>query len=85
MAYLVRIANRVPPGAGSDSLDQLRAGVRAKAGELKERGVWSDAWHPVGKDEFYCVFRLDSNEELHETLSSLPLYPFYEIEVTPLR
>ncbi|MDK7178466.1 muconolactone Delta-isomerase family protein, partial [Micrococcus luteus] len=32
----------------------------------------------------YSVFDVESNDELHDILSKLPLFPFMEIKVTPL-
>jgi muconolactone D-isomerase len=38
----------------------------------------------VGEYANYSVFDVESNDELHNTLSNLPLFPFMKITVTPL-
>lgn len=38
----------------------------------------------VGKYANYSVFDVQSNDELHDILSQLPLFPFMKITVTPL-
>jgi muconolactone D-isomerase len=38
----------------------------------------------AGKFSNISVFDVKDPAELHEVLNSLPLYPFMEIEVTPL-
>jgi muconolactone D-isomerase len=37
-----------------------------------------------GEYSNFSVFDVDSNDELHEILSGLPLFPYMAIHVTPL-
>jgi muconolactone D-isomerase len=48
------------------------------AGELRR------LWCIVGKQSNFSDYVVDSNEALHQIPSSLPLFPFMEIKVTPL-
>lgn len=38
----------------------------------------------VGEYANYSVFDVESNDELHQILSGLPLFPYMDIHVTPL-
>jgi muconolactone D-isomerase len=38
----------------------------------------------VGEYANYSVFDVASNDELHDLLQGLPLFPYMEIQVTPL-
>jgi len=46
--------------------------------------VWPHLWRIVGRYSNISIFDVGSNDELHDILSSLPLYPFMTIQVTPL-
>ena len=41
-------------------------------------------WRIVGKYSNISIFEVDSGDELHDLLSSLPLYPYMTIAVTDL-
>jgi muconolactone D-isomerase len=45
---------------------------------------WPHLWRVVGEYTNYSVFDVGSNDELHDTLSCLPLFPFMKIAVTLL-
>jgi muconolactone D-isomerase len=87
LQYLVRMVSRLPHGIESESevAKDLWEREKARAGELKEQGVWSDITHPVGLDSWSCIFNAASNDDLHQVISSLPLFPYLEIDVVPLR
>jgi muconolactone D-isomerase len=38
----------------------------------------------VGEYANFSILDVDSNDQLHQLLSGLPLFPYREIEVTPL-
>jgi muconolactone D-isomerase len=47
-------------------------------------GFGSHLWRVAGKYANVSVFDVESADDLHEILNSLPLYPFMDIEVTAL-
>ena len=49
-----------------------------------EDGRWAHLWRVVGRWGNVAIFDVDSNDELHEMLSSLPMFPYLDIGVTPL-
>jgi muconolactone D-isomerase len=87
LLYLVHFVSRLPHGIESESpiAKDLKEREKARATELKEQGVWSDIVHPIGQDSWSCIFDVGSHDELHKVISSLPLFPYLEINVVPLR
>jgi muconolactone D-isomerase len=84
MLFYVSITVRIPHGTDPDKVKQLTLQEHARAKELEQRGKWLHVWRVVGKWANVSIFKVESPAELHEILTSLPLYPFMEIEVTAL-
>jgi len=63
---------------------EILAREKAYAQELQQAGTWRHIWRVVGEYANISIFSVDSNEELHELLSGLPLFPYMTIKVTPL-
>jgi muconolactone D-isomerase len=75
---------RVPHSADPDRFETLKAKEKARAQELQRSGKWQHLWRVAGQYANISVFDVDDHDELHAILSSLPLFPFMEITVTPL-
>jgi muconolactone D-isomerase len=84
MLFHVRMDVRLPPELDPDVRAGLVARERDRAIELQQAGVWPQLWRIVGEYANFSVFDVDSNDTLHEILSSLPLFPYMKIQVTPL-
>ena len=80
MLYHVRMDVRPPHGLDPAEFDRLK--VRAQ--ELQRQGKWVHLWRVAGQHANVSVFDMASHGELHEILSTLPLFPFMEISVIPL-
>ena len=76
----VHLPQEMDPGARAD----LVARERAYSQELQRSGKWLHLWRVVGEYSNVSVFDVASNDELHELLSGLPLFPWMDIRVTPL-
>jgi muconolactone D-isomerase len=63
---------------------ELVAAERDRALELQKLGVWPHLWRVVGRYSNISVFDVPTNDELHAVLSSLPLWEFMTVQVTPL-
>jgi muconolactone D-isomerase len=64
--------------------DSLKAAEKARAQELQRQGKWLHLWRIAGEYANISVFDVGSHDELHEILSTLPLFPFMDVLVTPL-
>jgi muconolactone D-isomerase len=75
---------RIPTGSDPKQMDEIKAREKAYSQELQRDGRWVHLWRVVGEYANYSVFDVGSNDELHQLLSALPLFPYMEIHVTPL-
>jgi muconolactone D-isomerase len=75
---------RIPTGSVQKQMDEIKAREKAYSQELQRDGRWVHLWRVVGEYANYSVFDVSSNDELHQLLSALPLFPYMEIHVTPL-
>lgn len=63
---------------------EIKAKEKAYSHDLQRAGKWPEIWRVVGEYANYSIFDVDSNDELHEILQNLPLFPFMDISVVPL-
>ena len=84
MLYLVHMRVQLPPDLPETVSADLKAREKAYAQQLQADGRWKELWRVVGEYANYSVFDVASNDELHQLLSSLPLFPYMELRVTPL-
>lgn len=84
MLFHVRMDVRLPPDMDAEAAASLKAEEKAFAQDLQRSGKWRHLWRIVGEYANYSVFDVADNAELHDLLSSLPLFPYMQIAVTPL-
>jgi muconolactone D-isomerase len=65
-------------------VEQLKKTERERAQELQKTGEWRHLWRVAGRYANVSIFDVASNEALHDILSTLPLFPFMRVSVTPL-
>lgn len=84
MLFQVQMDVRIPHDLPLDRADQLKREERERAQALQQSGVWRHLWRHAGRYANTSIFDVSSTQELHDILSTLPLFPFMEINVTPL-
>jgi muconolactone D-isomerase len=84
MLFHVRMDVALPHDVDVAIRADLLARERDRAAEIQRSGRWPQLWRVVGEYANISIFDVESNDELHELLSSLPLFPFMTIRVTPL-
>ncbi|MDX3906850.1 MAG: muconolactone Delta-isomerase [Pigmentiphaga sp.] len=84
MLFLVRMDVRIPPSVSKEEADALKAAEKAYSQDLQRQGKWAQIYRVVGEYANYSIFDVTDNDELHAMLSSLPLFPYMDIHVTPL-
>jgi muconolactone D-isomerase len=84
MLYHVRMDVRPPSGTDPAVFDRLKAEERARALDLQRQGIWVHLWRITGQYSNFSVFDVADHDALHDVLSTLPLFPFMEVSVTPL-
>ena len=84
MLYHVRMDVRPPHGLDSAEFDRLKEEEKARAQALQRAGTWVHLWRIAGQYSNISVFDVADHDQLHAILSTLPLFPFMQIEVMPL-
>ncbi|MCP1645314.1 muconolactone D-isomerase [Pseudomonas citronellolis] len=74
----------IPRDIPAEEVEAIKAAEKARAIEIQQSGKWPHLWRVVGQYSNISVFDVESNDELHALLSSLPLFPFMTLQVTPL-
>jgi muconolactone D-isomerase len=81
---MVSIEIRTPPDLDPDELAALQAAEAVRARELVEGGSLERIWRIPGRRSNISLYEAADATELHTVLSSLPLFPYMDIEVQAL-
>jgi muconolactone D-isomerase len=84
MLFHVTMDVRIPLDADPAKIDALKATERARCQELMAAGTWRHIWRVAGQYRNVSIFDVTDNQALHDILMGLPLFPYMQIEVTPL-
>lgn len=84
MLFLVHMVVTPPTHLNDSTFDALKQKEKQYAVSFQEQGIWLHLWRVVGEFANYSVFSVGSNDQLHDILSKLPLFPYMKIYVTPL-
>ncbi|MGX9699601.1 muconolactone Delta-isomerase [Janthinobacterium lividum] len=84
MLFHVRMNVNLPLSMPIEQAAQLKQTERELAQRLQHEGKWRHLWRIAGQYANISVFDVDSVEELHNLLTSLPLFPYMQIDVMPL-
>jgi muconolactone D-isomerase len=84
MLTMVEMNVHIPLGFDKEEADRLKAREKDRFQELQRSGKWRHIWRVVGRYANVSIFDVESNSELHDILTSLPLFPFMEMKVVPL-
>lgn len=84
MLYCVQMDVRIPYDLNSSQANTLKADEKTRAQELQRAGKWVHLWRVAGRYANISIFDVADHDELHAILSSLPLFSFMDISVTPL-
>ncbi|MCE1244515.1 muconolactone Delta-isomerase [Oryzomicrobium sp.] len=84
MLYMVHMQVNLPTDMDPAEAARIKAEEKAYSQSLQRDGRWAHIWRVVGEYANVSIFDVASNDELHDLLSALPLFPYMEIKVTPL-
>jgi muconolactone D-isomerase len=84
MLFHVEMTVNLPHDMAPAQADQLKAREKDIAQGLQRDGVWRHLWRIAGRYANVSIFDVAGNEELHDTLMTLPLFPYMDIVVRPL-
>lgn len=83
MLFHVRMDVHIPIDMQLNRANQIKTVEKAYSQDLQRRGKWRHIWRVTGQYSNISIFDVESNEELHNILQGLPLYPYMDIEVMP--
>jgi muconolactone D-isomerase len=84
MLFHVEMTVRLPHDMPAEQAAELKAREKEIAQTLQGAGTWRHLWRIAGRYANVSVFDVPDNAALHDTLTSLPLFPYMDIEVQPL-
>ncbi|PSH70441.1 muconolactone delta-isomerase [Phyllobacterium brassicacearum] len=84
MLFHVEMTVNLPHGLPKAEADVLKATEKARAQELQASGKWRHLWRVAGQYANVSIFDVKDPGELHDILSTLPLFPFMQVEVRAL-
>lgn len=84
MLFMVHMIVDIPATLPPEEAARIKAEEKEYSQALQRSGKWRHLWRIVGEYANVSIFDVESNNELHELLSGLPLFPFMTIKVTPL-
>jgi len=83
MLFHVRMNVNLPLNMSAEQAAQLKQTEKELAQRLQHEGKWRHLWRIAGQYANVSVFDVDSVDELHDLLTSLPLFPYMQIDVMP--
>ena len=84
MLFHVRMDVNLPATMPESQASELKKTEKEIAQGLQDSGKWRHLWRVAGQYANISVFDVDSVEELHALISTLPLFPYMQIQIMPL-
>ncbi|MFU0886223.1 muconolactone Delta-isomerase [Kluyvera sichuanensis] len=84
MLFKVEMTVNIPPMLPKAEADEIKAKEKAYSQQLQREGKWLHIWRVAGLYANVSIFDVADNQQLHDLLTALPLYPYMEISVQPL-
>lgn len=84
MLFKVEMTVNIPSSLPKAEADELKAKEKAYSQQLQREGKWLHIWRVAGLYANVSIFDVADNQELHDLLTALPLYPYMAISVQPL-
>jgi muconolactone D-isomerase len=84
MLFQVEMDVRLPHDLPAEKAEALKQTERARAQELQRAGIWRHLWRVAGRYSNVSIFDVSGPQDLHDILSSLPLFPFMNMRITAL-
>jgi muconolactone D-isomerase len=82
--FLVNIEVGWPADGDPEELARLTAAERVRGRELGEAGSIKRMWRVPGRRANWGIWEAEDATALHAAISSLPFFPYLDVEVIPL-
>jgi muconolactone D-isomerase len=84
MEFLVRTENLLPPDTPDETREQLRRAERERAQQLRDKGILKRLWRVPGRNATIGLYEAADPAELHDALTSLPMWKWMDVSVEAL-
>ncbi|MFZ6772144.1 muconolactone Delta-isomerase [Undibacterium sp. SXout7W] len=84
MLFHVRMDVSLPVTMPEAQAAELKKTEKEIAQALQQSGKWRHLWRIAGQYANISVFDVESVDELHTLISTLPLFPYMQIQIMPL-
>ncbi|WP_413998596.1 muconolactone Delta-isomerase family protein [Flavobacterium sp. W1B] len=84
MLYLVEMDVHIPESWNEEKLQDYITREKACSQGHQKSGKWVYLWRVAGQYSNVSVLDVESPDELHKIISSLPLFPYMTINVKSL-
>jgi muconolactone D-isomerase len=84
MEFLVRIYIELPPDMPAERERELREAEATRARALRDAGTIVRIWRLPGQTANVGIWAAPDATGLHEALTSMPLFPWFRVEVDAL-
>ncbi|MDI3362106.1 muconolactone Delta-isomerase [Lelliottia sp. V89_10] len=84
MLFKVEMTVNIPATLPAAQAEEIKAREKAYSQQLQREGKWLHIWRVVGQYANVSLFEVKDNQELHEILTGLPLFPYMDITVQAL-
>lgn len=84
MEFLINISFQWDADVPEEERQRLRIEERAHAAKLAEKGHLLRMWRVPGRRENWGLWRAKDATEMHEILTTLPIWPWMNVNVMPL-
>ncbi|MCC3266834.1 muconolactone Delta-isomerase family protein [Arthrobacter gengyunqii] len=84
MEFLVRFETALPDSFTAEQVAGLKESERERAMELRKDGALKRLWRVPGRRAVVGLWEAADATELHHALSSLPQFPWMDVQVEPL-
>ncbi len=84
MLFHVQMTVQLPHDMPPADAQRLKSKEMQVAQQLQTSGKWRHLWRIAGRYANVSIFDVDGPSELHDILMGLPLFPYMQIEVTPI-
>ena len=84
MLFHVRMNVNLPPAMPEAEAITLKEKEKEIAQKWQSNGKWRHLWRIAGQYANISIFDVASVDELHAMISTLPLFPYMQIDVIPL-
>jgi len=84
MEFLVKLTPHLPDTLTAEDLAELLKRERARGADFLKAGEMKRIWRLPGTSSALLLWEVAGPDELHENLSSLPVWRYCDVEVTAL-